>query len=172
MKRSFDIWMFISTVGLAIFSLFTILGTKKDLFGNQLIFFFFGYGLLFVFYFLGLSFLFLLILTFIFGSLVRGSRRWIDLYFFQFQPSEFFKVFFLIFICEVFSKKRPGSVHQWWKYFLLFLIPTLIIFKQPDLGNALIYTSAFFGLLYLAGFSIRNFLSISAISLICLPIFC
>lgn len=85
-------------------------------------------------------FIFLLIITFIIGIEVKGSRRWIDLYFFNFQPSEFFKIFFILFLADFFTKHRQNI-----KDFSIFLkslgyliLPLLIIFKQPDLGNAMV----------------------------------
>ena len=183
MQKKFDLWLFLPIIGLSVFSLFTILGTKKELFANQLFFFTIGYILFFLFFFVGYNFfrlnsrisyfifIVLLILTFIFGSLIRGSRRWIDFYFFQFQPSEFFKVIFLIYLSDIMAKRQIGKSRKWWMFFGYFLIPTLIIFKQPDLGNAIIYTVAFFSLLYLAGYSIKNFVFITLTGIICLPFF-
>ncbi|NTU74197.1 FtsW/RodA/SpoVE family cell cycle protein [Candidatus Roizmanbacteria bacterium] len=100
----------IPTFLLVFFSLFNLLGINQHYFISQLINFGVGLVLFFVVRKIGTQFfrqnsglfywLFLgiLIITFIIGIEAKGSRRWIDLFFFNFQASEFFKIFFLIFI--------------------------------------------------------------------------
>lgn len=86
-------------------------------------------------------FIFLLVFTYIIGFEAKGSKRWIDLYFFNFQPSEFFKVFFTFFLAH-FLAKRNNYVNEFGIFifsFIYFIIPFFIIFMQPDLGNALVY---------------------------------
>ncbi len=87
----------------------------------------------------------ILLITFFIGLEVKGSKRWIDLVFFNFQPSEFFKVFFILFFAQLFSQRRAieNKLSFYLKSVGYFLLPTLIIFKQPDLGNALVYTFIF-----------------------------
>ena len=138
-----------------IFSLFGIrpsLGTTMLLnFGVGLIFFFIikkigwkffrSNSLFFYWVFIGI-----LIITYIIGLEVKGSKRWIDLLFFRFQGSEFFKVFFILFFADFFSKiNRQGNIFVNLSISLFyFLLPTFIIFKQPDLGNAMVYVFVYF----------------------------
>lgn len=169
MQKQFDPWMVIATVGLTLFSLFTIFGVRRELFLHQLLFFIVGYIFLVLFFYLGIDFfrlnsvsiyglfLFFLVVTFIFGETVRGSKRWIDFYFIKFQSSEFFKPFLTLLLADLFASKR-GNKEKFILSFIAFLIPTLIIFKQPDLGNALVYSGVYFFLLFFAGFPLVLFI--------------
>lgn len=95
-------------------------------------------------------FIILLLITFIIGFEVKGSLRWIDLYFFNLQPSELFKVFYIVFLAEYFSRLKK-SANSWKDLIISFLyatLPIIIIFKQPDLGNAVVYFAIYFVLLF------------------------
>jgi rod shape determining protein RodA len=65
----------------------------------------------------------------------------LDFYFFKFQPSEFLKIFFIVFFASFFTKaeKKLNQRLNFVKAIFYFSIPFLLIFKQPDLGNALVY---------------------------------
>lgn len=168
--KKLDLWTLLSLAGLSLFSLFTILGVKSDLFPSQLLFFTVGAVGCFAAYKIGADFfrlnsvvsysifILLLILTFLFGENIRGSRRWINLFIFNFQTSEFFKPIFILFMADLFASKTP-IIKKTMLGFLLFSIPALLILKQPDLGNAIIYSMTFFALLYFAGLPIRFFIS-------------
>lgn len=151
----------ISSIFLSIFGLFNLFGLNQDLFFRQLIYLilgFLGYYFLksigshffrinnkfFYWFFIGI-----LLITFIVGLEVRGSKRWLNFYFFNFQSSEFFKVFFILFLAEILTIKNilANSFFNFIKIFLYFLLPFLIIFKQPDLGNAMVYFFIFITLI-------------------------
>jgi rod shape determining protein RodA len=89
------------------------------------------------------------------GLEVKGSKRWLNFYFFNFQGSEFFKVFFILFLAEILTVKNlfGNTFLNFIKVFSYFLIPFVIIFKQPDLGNAMVYFFVFFVLLIFSTFS-------------------
>ncbi|NCO88779.1 FtsW/RodA/SpoVE family cell cycle protein, partial [Candidatus Roizmanbacteria bacterium] len=69
-------------------------------------------------------FIILLLITFIIGFEVKGSLRWIDLYFFNLQPSELFKVFYIVFLAEYFSRLKK-SANSWKDLIISFLYATL-----------------------------------------------
>jgi rod shape determining protein RodA len=74
-----------------------------------------------------------------FGKAAGGAMRWINLGFFQLQPSEFAKVF-LIFSFSSFFSKRIGKL-KWRDLILsalLLLPPLLLVLKEPDMGTALV----------------------------------
>lgn len=154
-----------SSLLLNVFAFFNLLGIKKDLLWNHLLFLLIGIGVFFLVKKLGINFfrnnarffywLFIgiLIITFVIGIEVKGSRRWIDLYFFNFQPSEFFKIFFIMFLADYFARHRKNI-----KEFSIFLkslgyllLPLLIVFKQPDLGNAAILLFIYAIILFFSG---------------------
>lgn len=151
---------YIPIVLLYLFGLLNLIGVRTDLVSSYLMFF--GIGLIFfiairylqvnkhffrqnatVFYWI---FVALLILTYFVGSEVKGSKRWIDFYFFQLQTSEIFKVFFVVFLARIFSTvKTPiDNSRLFYKVLFFTLIPFILIFRQPDLGSSLMILSAFF----------------------------
>ncbi|MEK7633389.1 MAG: FtsW/RodA/SpoVE family cell cycle protein [Patescibacteria group bacterium] len=146
---------------LSIFGLFNLFGLNHDLFFRQFIYLILGFlGYYFLksigphFFRINSNFFYwffiaVLLITFIVGLEVRGSKRWLNFYFFNFQGSEFFKVFFILFLSEILTKKNLlfNSFLNFIKIFLCFLLPFLIIFKQPDLGNAMIYFFIFITLI-------------------------
>ena len=46
-----------------------------------------------------------LFLVLFFGVEVKGSKRWLDLFFFRFQPIEFLKPFFIVMVAQILSRK-------------------------------------------------------------------
>jgi rod shape determining protein RodA len=87
------------------------------------------------------------------GEAARGSRRWIDLGFFRFQPSEFGKLLFALFLAA-FLAERAKKLDEWRTTGVtigLGLVPILLVFLQPDIGTALVYTATIGGALFVAG---------------------
>ena len=168
---------------LYLFSMFNILGIKKYLFINQIIFLALSLIAYFVIkkygrtffqlntYLLYWFFILTLVFTYVLGLEVKGSRRWIDLKVFNFQPSEFFKVFFILFMAHLLSRKYRG-VNEFFVFLVsifYFIIPTFIIFKQPDLGNALVYVSIFVTMLLFSSLPKRYLIYIAIFLIVTLP---
>lgn len=112
-----------------------------------------------------------LIITYIIGLEVKGSKRWIDLLFFRFQGSEFFKVFFILFFADFFSKmsRRGNTFVNLTVSLFYFLLPTFIIFKQPDLGNAMVYVFIYFVMVLFSSIPKKNVLYLMVVVLFLLP---
>lgn len=87
------------------------------------------------------------------GGATRGSRRWIDLPFFNFQPSELGKVLLILslagFILAMSRKLNQPKATL--KILGLGLFPALLVLLQPDLGTAMVFAVITVTLLYLAG---------------------
>jgi rod shape determining protein RodA len=69
-----------------------------------------------------------------------GARRWIDLGPFQFQPSEFAKLSFILAAAN-FLSRPPDELKQagiFWKGIGLMMLPFTLILKEPDMGSALV----------------------------------
>jgi rod shape determining protein RodA len=84
---------------------------------------------------------------------IRGSRRWLDLGFFRFQPSEFGKVLFVLALAG-FLAERSRRLHELRTTFTalgLAAIPIFLVFLQPDFGSALVYCAAVGAVLFVAG---------------------
>jgi len=123
-----------------------------------------------LFYWLGIS---LIILTYFIGFESRGSKRWIDLYFFSFQSSEFFKPLFAIFIAQYFvvNKNRTYNYKTILTALGYFLLPAVLVLKQPDLGTALVYASMFMPVLIYSGVPRRILIQLGIASAALAPIF-
>lgn len=95
----------------------------------------------------------LMVFVFAFAEAVRGSKRWIDLGPFQFQPSEFGKLFFVLAIAGFLVERgrRVGEFGTVATAIALGLVPMVLVFLQPDLGTALVYGAALTAVLFLAG---------------------
>ena len=69
-----------------------------------------------------------------------GAQRWIDLGFFQFQPSEFAKLAFILAAAHYLSRpvEELRERRVFWRGIGLILLPFVLILKEPDLGSALV----------------------------------
>jgi rod shape determining protein RodA len=93
-----------------------------------------------------------LLLVLVFAREIRGSSRWIDLGFFQLQPSEFVKIAVIVGLSRWFYLKR-GQINSWQNIIITFifaLIPASLIILQPDLGSALVIFGIWFGILLIS----------------------
>ena len=94
-----------------------------------------------------------MLLVFPLADETRGSRRWIELGPFQFQPSEFGKLLFVLALAG-FLADRIRRIHEprvVLQALGLALVPILLVFEQPDLGTALVYGAALVACLFVAG---------------------
>ena len=113
----------------------------------------------------------LLLSLYFFEYEVKGSKRWLRILSFSFQPSEVVKPFFIILTSWGISQSVKGK-----KYFLLvtfvsFLTLILLVLLQPDLGMTILIASTFFCQLFIAGlpmmlvlYGLALILSLSVIS--------
>jgi rod shape determining protein RodA len=92
-------------------------------------------------------------LIFLAGEVSHGSKRWINLGFYRFQPSEFGKVVFVLFLAGFLADrgKAVGEGRTVLKATGLALVPIALVVLQPDIGTALVYAAAFGAALFLAG---------------------
>jgi rod shape determining protein RodA len=87
------------------------------------------------------------------GKAARGSTRWINVGFFTFQPSEFGKLLFVLAIAGYITERARG-VSTWrstLRTVAFGLIPVALVFIQPDLGTALVYSAALAAMLFVCG---------------------
>ncbi len=101
----------------------------------------------------------------LFGYEVHGSRSWIDLGLFSIQPSEFAKVFMIITLAALLSKRKSEKVNNIsFKKVLLSTLAALafilLVLMEPDFGTAIIFLLIFLGMLFISG---ANFFYILAI---------
>jgi len=84
---------------------------------------------------------------------IRGSKRWLDLGFFRFQPSEFGKVLFVLALAGFLAERsrRLNEPRTTLSVVGLGLVPIFLVFLQPDFGSALVYCAAVAAVLLVAG---------------------
>jgi rod shape determining protein RodA len=84
---------------------------------------------------------------------IRGSKRWLDLGFFRFQPSEFGKVLFVLALAGFLAERsrRLNEPRTTLTAVGLALVPIFLVFLQPDFGSALVYCAALGAVLLVAG---------------------
>ena len=120
-----------------------------------------------------LSSIFLICLTFFLGKEVSGATRWLDIYFFSFQPAEIAKIFVILALAKYFHSIKLQSYDVKQKIFfplLILFVPVILIFNQPDLGTALIIFFSGIIVLFLSGVQIKTFVLSGIGGLISLPI--
>ena len=90
----------------------------------------------------------------LFGHIGKGAQRWLDLGFMRFQPSELMKLVVPIMIAWYISQfDLPAKLSHIFIAFIMVLIPTLLIAKQPDLGTSLLIACSGIFVIFLAGAS-------------------
>ena len=85
--------------------------------------------------------IFLIIITLLFSREISGASRWLNLYFFSIQPAEILKIFVILSLAKYFHsiKLQSFDIKQRILFpFIILSFPVLLVFKQPDLGTALI----------------------------------
>ena len=108
----------------------------------------------------------LLAATLLLGSEIKGSKSWIVLLGFRFQPSEVVKLAVILALARYLGDLRENllSMRQIVGLGLLFSLPVLLVVLQGDLGTALMYFPILGGMMLVAGLRLR-FLAV--ILLIC-----
>jgi rod shape determining protein RodA len=94
----------------------------------------------------------LLVIVFLIGPSIRGSRRWIDLGAFQLQPSELAKIA-LVVLLGGFLAERARRLDGWvvLSAIALAAVPIALVFLEPDFGSSLVLAAAATGALVFAG---------------------
>jgi rod shape determining protein RodA len=106
----------------------------------------------------------LLIGVALFGVVVNGSRRWLNLGFARFQPSELMKIALPLMLAWYFQKFE-GRI-RWLDFALaiiLIVVPVYLIKRQPDLGTSMLIAASGFYVLYLAGLSWKIMVGLAAL---------
>jgi rod shape determining protein RodA len=106
-----------------------------------------------------------IVLVFAFGSVSKGSRRAIEMPFFEIQTSELGKVLLILTLSAVLVDRvrRIGDAETTGRVMLLVLIPALLVIAQPDLGSGLVYISIGLVTLFVAGTKMSHFAVLGAL---------
>ncbi len=122
-------------------------------FKKQLLWFIIGFLLIIICHFIPLKKIFsisfilyivnilLLILVLFIGKDINGAKAWIDLKYFNLQPSELMKLTYALFLAKIISTKKLKNWHEEFFFLIqigiIFLIPSILIFLEPDTGAIL-----------------------------------
>ncbi len=100
----------------------------------------------------------------VFGSVVRGSRRALDLPFFSFQASELGKVLLIVSLSAfaVDLTRRVADRRTTVRLMLIGLAPAALVMLQPDLGSALVFVAITLAVLFIAGAPWQHFAALGA----------
>jgi rod shape determining protein RodA len=107
-----------------------------------------------------------IVLVLMFGAAARGSRRWIELPYFRFQPSELAKLLLVVALAAfVIERTRRGSpARQTARMLALGLAPAALVFLQPDLGTGIVLVVITLAVLFLAGVPWQHFAVIGGVA--------
>ncbi len=95
----------------------------------------------------------LLILSYL-GPNIRGATRWIVIGGAQLQPSELAKPLFLLAFSYLMTRFSPRQLKYLPIHLALFIVPFLLVFKQPDLGSGIVYSASWIAMLIAGGLPI------------------
>jgi len=106
----------------------------------------------------------LLAIVLVIAQGTRGTKAWIPLPGFNFQPSELGKVLLVVTLSGfVVDRMRSMGRQTTARVMLLGLIPTMLVMAEPDLGSAMVYVAATLAVLFVAGAPWRHFAALGAL---------
>lgn len=111
-----------------------------------------------------------LLLVVLFMPAVNGSRRWIPLGFFDFQPSEFARLALILSLAHyLMFRATQRTISGLFPPLVMTTVPLLLIFKEPDLGTAALFLPVLYTMLFAAGARMRHLLAALLIGIALLP---
>jgi rod shape determining protein RodA len=119
----------------------------------------FWYRYAYVFYLIVLGLLFYVSF---FGFSALGAKRWINLYFFNIQPSELMKVAVILALARYYQFIKIEDIDRLSNLIIplfIIIIPFFLVANQPDLGTGIFILIVSIGMLWLAGLNLKIFLT-------------
>lgn len=126
--------------------------------------------------YVGYAMFLVLLIAVLFTTPINNATSWFDLGFFTFQPSELMKIMYILVLANVLDKINAKGKKQINKLSnlaivgVLFLVPFLLILKQPDFGTAIVFLVITVFMLYKAGISYKYILIGILVLLIVAPL--
>ncbi|MDC0455373.1 FtsW/RodA/SpoVE family cell cycle protein [Candidatus Pelagibacter sp.] len=114
--------------------------------------------------------LFLLFLVPIFGTEVKGSKRWLNFFFLpQFQPIELLKPFIIIFVATILCSEKNYNIYIKYLLTIIAIIPTcLLLIMQPDIGQTLLVFLSWAILVFVSGINLLFILAFISFAILML----
>ena len=186
---SFDYVLVFSILVLGVISMFAMYSTDGGEFkyhtNSHILRFFVFFGLFFFIslikvrfwhdqsYIIYILFFLLLVGVKYFGLTSSGSKRWLDLYFMNLQPSELMKVGLILFLAKYYHRisiENMNSIRYLFTPIIALIAPLLLVATQPDLGTSILIASGGIVVAWLAGVRIKFFAYSALIFLSLLPV--
>ena len=109
----------------------------------------------------------LLIYTRLFGRYVNGAYSWIGIGDFGIQPSEFGKIFYILFLARYLAQSTNlPPLKRFFIACIILIIPMGLILIQPDLGTASVYLPIFLIMCFIAGIRVKYLLYVTSLGLL------
>ena len=116
--------------------------------------------------------LFLLIVVLLFGVTASGSKRWVNLYFLNLQPSELMKIAIIVCFARYYHRMQSSDI-QSYRFLLipivLLIIPCYLVVTQPDLGTSILIAGSGIVVIWIAGLNIKYFVYSGLLFLVSFP---
>ena len=116
--------------------------------------------------------LFLLIIVMLFGITASGSKRWVNLYFLNLQPSELMKIAIIVCFARYYHRIQSVDILDY-RFLLipvvLIIIPCYLVVTQPDLGTSILIAGSGIVVIWIAGLNIKYFVYSSLLFLVSFP---
>ncbi len=114
-------------------------------------------------------FLFSLVLVPIIGIEVKGSKRWIDVFFLpRFQPIEVLKPFLIVFLATILSTEKTNLMIKYLLTTITISVISILLIEQPDIGQTLLVVFSWSVLIFTSGISIYVLLAFFCLATILL----
>ena len=174
---SIDYILVLAILVLGITSMFAMYSTDGGEFkyhtNSHILRFFIFFGMFFVVSFIGIRFwhntsyliyvgVFILLLAVkYFGLTSSGSKRWLDLYFMNLQPSELMKIALILFLAKYYHRISIENINSFRHLVLPITVligPIILVATQPDLGTSILIAAGGIVVAWLAGVRAKFFI--------------
>ena len=186
--RSLDFFLILIIISIGSISVFSIYSTESGNFSyytkNHLIRLTFFFLMFLVLSFLRISFwyknayffyilcLILLIFVIFFGISASGSKRWLNLYLINLQPSELMKIAIIVSFARYYHRVHNTDIESF-KFLvqplILLIIPCYLVVSQPDLGTSILIAGSGIIVIWLAGLNIKYFVYSGVLLVVSFP---
>ena len=106
------------------------------------------------------------------GQTIYGAQRWLALGPFSFQPSELAKVVVIVCLARFLASRADEgrSLKSLVLSFLIVAVPALLVYRQPDLGTALVLLAIWLGMVFVAGAPLKWLAGVLAVPFLGFPL--
>lgn len=112
-----------------------------------------------------------LLVVVLFMPAVNGSRRWIPLGLFDFQPSEPARLAFILALGHyLMHRESQRTIGGLMVPFVMTVFPLMLILREPDLGTAMLFLPILFAMLFVAGAKTTHLLATICLGIAVLPL--